>query len=339
MPFDARSRRALARAARNRRIRADSLRGYAGAVLGVLIGFAIIAAVIGTGYLIGRIRLLGDHADQVLSRLAFFVLSPALLFTVLAEADVHGLFSTQLPVAAIASLVTMALFVAGSLLVWRRGLAEVTVGALASGYQNANNIGLPVSVYVLGSAAASAPVILWQLIVLAPVALTILDLTTSGRLSIGRILLQPLRNPLIIGSALGLIIALTGVAIPAALMAPFALVGAAAVPVILLNFGMSLSGSRVLRPGPDRRGVVLATALKLLVMPVLAWVIAGPLFGLTGDALFTAVVLAALPTGQNVFNYAQRYGRGVVLARDAVLLTTLGSIPLLVVVAALLAPG
>ena len=43
---------------------------------------------------------------------------------------------------------------------------------------------------------------------LAPVALMILDLTTSGEVSLRRILLQPVRNPLIIGSLLGLIVAL-----------------------------------------------------------------------------------------------------------------------------------
>jgi hypothetical protein len=37
-----------------------------------------------------------------------------------------------------------------------------------------------------------------------------------------------------------------------------------------------------------------------------------------------------------VFNYAQRYTRGEILARDAVFITTVGSIPLLVIVAALL---
>jgi malonate transporter len=48
------------------------------------------------------------------------------------------------------------------------------------------------------------------------------------------------------------------------------------------------------------------------------------------------VVLAGLPTAQNVFVYAQRYERGVTLARDTVLITTVGSVPVLVLVALLL---
>ena len=303
---------------------------------GVLIGFGIIAVVIVTGYAIARFGVIGPEAHQVLSRLAFFVLSPALLFTVLAEADLRSLFSVQLPVAAIAAVVPMAIFLVVALVFWRRKVPEATIGALASGYLNANNIGIPVAAYVVGDAAASAPVILLQLIVFAPVALTVLDVTTSGKVSLGRILSQPVRNPLIIGSVLGLVVAVTGIDLPAPVLAPFELVGAAAVPIILINFGMSLHGRRMLDTPGTRRDVVLAVVLKLLLMPLVAWAAARYLFGLEGHALFVAVVLAALPTAQNVFNYAVRYRRGEALARDAVLLSTLLSLPVIVIVAALL---
>jgi predicted permease len=143
---------------------------------------------------------------------------------------------------------------------------------------------------------------------------------------------------LIIGSALGLLVAVTGIDLPAPVLAPFELVGAAAVPVVLLGFGMSLHGSRPLAPGTERRDVVVAGILKLTVMPVAAWALGYFVFGLTGQLLFVVTVLAALPTAQNVFNYAQRYQRGVVLARDTVLITTALSIVVLVIVAALLAP-
>lgn len=306
-------------------------------MIGVLLGFAVIAFIIGIGYVVGRIDLLGASAVQVLSRLAFFVLNPALLFTVLADADLAHLFSTQLPVAAIAAGTCFALFA-----VWgavrRRSVAATTVGALGSGYVNANNIGIPVSAFVLGDTAASAPVILLQLVVVTPVVLTILDLATSGRLSLRRVLLQPVRNPLIIASALGLLVAVTGVELPEAVMAPFALLGAGAVPVILLSFGMSLHGRRVLAAESPRADILVATAIKVALMPVVAWLVAHLVFGLEGAALFAAVTLAALPSAQNVFNYAQRYGTNETLARDVVLLTTALSLPALVVVAALLAP-
>jgi predicted permease len=149
---------------------------------------------------------------------------------------------------------------------------------------------------------------------------------------------QPLRNPLIIASALGLLIALTGVEPWPYLMRFFDLVGGAAVPVILLAFGISLHGQRPLAVESDRRGIVLATTLKMILAPVAAWLLGRFAFGLEGHAMFAVVVLAALPTGQNVFNFAQRYGRGEVLARDVVLITTALSFPAILVVAAVLAP-
>src|SRR3546814_10870479 len=48
------------------------------------------------------------------------------------------------------------------------------------------------------------------------------------------------------------------------------------------------------------------------------------------------VVLAALPTAQNAFLFSQRYGVGVLIARDTIFVTTLGCIPVLFLAAALL---
>jgi len=306
---------------------------------GVLVGFAIIGVVILIGYIVGRFGVLGEHAPFVMSRLVYFVLSPALLFTVLADADVHVLFSSLLAVSLITALVCCLLFAGIALLVLRRALPEAIIGSLASGYVNANNIGIPVAVYVLGNPAYSAPVILIQLLILAPISLTILDITTSGRASVWKTFSRPFTNPILIGSALGTVLAVTGIQLPDAVMEPFRIVGAAAVPLVLIAFGMSLHGSRPLAPGTDRRAVVIATAIKQAVMPLVAWLLGRFVFGISGEQLFAVVVLAGLPTAQNIFVYAQRYQRGVVLARDTVLLTTIGSVPILVAVAALLAPG
>ena len=75
--------------------------------------------------------------------------------------------------------------------------------------------------------------------------------------------------------------------------------------------------------------------LKNLVQPALAMAF-GLLLGLSGHALLAVVVCAALPTAQNVFGYAVRFGQGVVLSRDAGLATTLFSAPVLFAVVAVL---
>jgi predicted permease len=305
---------------------------------GVVVGFAIIAFVILVGYLAGRFQVGGPHAAYVLNRIAFFITNPALLFVTLAHADLHVVFSTQVLVAAPAAVVTAAIFVGVSRLFFRRGAAETTIGALGAGYVNANNIGLPVAVYVLGSASWVAPVLLVQLIVFAPIALTVLDVTSRGSVSVRSILTQPFRNPMILASLLGILVDVSGIAVPSAVFQPFVLLGGAAVPLVLMAFGMSLHGSRPLRAAHGRAEILTASLLKSVAMPLIAYLVATLAFRMHGQPLFAVVALAALPAAQNVYNFAARYDRGVAVARDIVLLTSILAVPALLVIAWLLAP-
>lgn len=302
----------------------------------VALGFAVILGIIAIGYVVGRLGMLGPQAQDVLARLAFFVLSPCLMFTVLSQADVHTLFSKALAASAIAALGSALIYILVVRLAWHRPTPELTVGALAASYCNAGNVGIAISMYILGDAAYAAPIMLLQMLVMAPAALTALDLSTSSGLSARSIAAQPFKNPLLIAALLGVLVALTGARVPTAVAAPLSTIGQAAVPIMLLAFGLSLHGQRILEPGSGRRDVIFASAIKMAIMPAIAW-LAGSALGLDHDMLRAVVVLAALPVAQNVFNYAQRYNRGVIIARDAISITTLGSIPVLVLVSTFLA--
>ena len=298
-------------------------------MLATLTGFAVVGLAILVGYVIGRIDLLGAHAREVLSRLTFFVLSPFLLFSVLARADARVLFSALLPVSAVAAVIVIATYALVARLVWKRGVGETVIGALSSGQVNSNNIGIPLSLYLLGSAAYPAPVILMQLLVFTPVTLTILDTVTSGRTSAWRTGVRTATNPIILGSALGTLVSVLGIRLPPIVIEPITLLPNACVPVLLIGYGISLHGQRVLGAAGNRRDVLLATTLKLLVMPAIAWLLAQFVFGLPAHAVLIVVVLAALPTAQNVFNYSQRYDVGETISRDMVFLTTIGCVPVL----------
>ncbi|WP_322409055.1 AEC family transporter [Microbacterium invictum] len=305
-------------------------------MLTALTGFVVVGVAILIGYILGRINLLGEHARPVLARLTFFVLSPFLLFVVLAEADVRTLFSSLLPVSAIAAVAVIAVYAVIARLVWRRSVAETTIGSLSAGQVNSNNIGIPLSLYLLGDAAFPAPVILLQLLVFTPITMAILDAVTSGRSSFGKTVGRVVTNPIVIGSALGAAVSISGLELPEVVMAPAALVANACVPVLLISYGLSLYGQRVLGAHGRRRDVILASTLKLLVMPAIAWVVATVVFALPCADVLVIVVLAALPTAQNVFNYAQRFDVGEAIARDTVFLTTIGCIPVLLAATAIL---
>ena len=308
-------------------------------MLDSLTGFVVVGAAIFVGYIIGRVDLLGSHARPVLSRLTFFVLSPFLLFSVLSDADVRTLFSALLPVSAIAAVVMFALYAAIARFVWHRSIGETLIGALSSGQVNSNNIGIPLSVYLLGSAAYPAPVILLQLLIFTPISMTVLESIVSGRASLWRSLRRTLSNPIVIGSALGTLVSVLGIELPPVVHDPVTLIANACVPILLISYGISLHGQRVLgASGGRRRDVLLASTLKLIAMPLVAWVFAEFVFGLGRPDVLIVVVLAALPTAHNIFNYSQRYDIGETISRDTVFMTTMGCLPVLLLATILLGP-
>jgi malonate transporter and related proteins len=306
-------------------------------VEGVVLGFATIVAVIGVGALVAHLGIVDLGAQQVLSRIAFFVASPALLLTTVAEADTHGVLSRSLVATAVGVVVPAATYIGVAWWRWRRSVGERVIGALASSYVNAGNLGLPVAAYVLGDAALVAPTLLMQLLVLQPVALAVLDADVRGhRPTLRQVLVRPFTNPLTIGTLIGLLLSVTGWTLPPIVLDPIELIGAMAVPGMLLAYGIAL------RLGPGFGGEVpaaelaLTSALKLGVQPLVAFAVAHLALGLSGPALLAVVVCSSLPTAQNVFVHATRYDRSPTLARDTILVTTVGAVPLITLVVWLL---
>jgi len=297
-------------------------------MISALSGFALIGVIVLAGLAARRWAGLPEHTEAVTGRLVYTMLAPCLLFTGAARADLHLLFTEPLLVSTAAAFLCFGLH---ALITRGRDRGARIVGALAAGYTNANYIGIPVATYVLGDAALVVPVVMLQLLIITPVALTLLQLATTGHASVRATLTAPLRNPLTIAVLLGALVSATGLPLPAVLAEPIATIGDAAVPVVLIVFGMSLSGRRVLAPGPDRTATIAAVVLKTVVMPAAAFLLAVAL-DLAPAATYAVTVLAALPTAQNIFLYGQRFGTGQVLARDAIFLSTIACVPVLLAI-------
>ncbi|MGN8130073.1 AEC family transporter [Paenarthrobacter sp. 22069] len=308
-------------------------------MLGVLAGFFVVWCIILVGWFVGRRKILGDNARPVLSGLTFFVASPALLFETLSKARLQEVFAEPLLVTAAAAMTTAAIFFTIARFWLKRALPESLMSAMSASLANSANLGIPIAVYVLGDASYVAPLLIFQLAFFTPMFLMILDSSTSThRTTVIGFFLMILRNPMIVGSGLGLLVAGTGFQVPALVMEPIHLIGGAAIPAMLIAFGMSLNGTRPLQASAGRRvDTLLASGFKLAVQPALAYVFARFALGMDGHALFALVVTSALPTAQNVFVAASRYQTGLTVAKDTVLITTVVAVPAMIGVALLLA--
>ncbi|WP_405688204.1 AEC family transporter [Streptomyces sp. NBC_00057] len=307
----------------------------------LLSAFAPIWTLTAIGYAVGRSGLLGEQAEAVLGRFVFHVAMPAALFTMVSGARPAAFAnSSMVAFAAGTALVCGLGFVAAGRL-FGRGTADRAIGSMASGYVNSANLGIPVAVQVLGDASFVAQIILFQVLLVSPVILTLLDTGTgtgSGKgVVVRRMLTMPVRNPIIMASLLGVVVSALGLRLPHALVHSCDLLGAAAVPTALITLGLSLNG-RPATDGPTehaepagsavrtkRAEVVVTVALKTLVQPLIAFVVGGPLLHLPDHQLMAVVLCSALPTAQNAFIYAQQYGLDTRVARNSVVASTVVS--------------
>lgn len=314
---------------------------------GVLNGFAILAIVIGVGMLLAHHQVLGANAQEMLARLTFYVASPALMITVMGSADVHTLFSGNLVASVCGIAATALIHIALARLVWRRSGQDVVIGTFASSYVNAGNLGLPITAYVLGDGAVIAPILLVQLVVLQPVGLAVIDILQSRdgarpdetpaerSRRRRRMIIGPITNPMLIGTLIGLVLALTGWELPTLIGDPVELIGGMAIPAMLIAYGVGLRLGPLPGRGENPRYLAVIAVLKLLVQPAVAGLVGYYLLGLRDTALLGVCIVAALPTAQNVFTFALRYRTSTVLARDAIFVNTLGSVPVIIGIVAL----
>ncbi|WP_018017430.1 AEC family transporter [Corynebacterium capitovis] len=302
-------------------------------MLNVVTAFAIIFVVIGAGFVLSRTGVIGTgEARLQLNRIAFYAATPALIFSNVSVSDNSAFFSPVVLVIGASSFATMALFWTLSRLFFRRDVPNTMAGAAASCYYNSVNIGLPVATYVIGDATYVVPALVLQMTVVSPIVIAGLNANgTGGVRAVVKSMVSGLTAPVVVAAIAGALVAESGLAIPDPVLAPLKILGGASIPLILMSFGASLNGSAVLHDDPVP--TLIATLLKLVGMPLIAWAVATAL-GLEGTHLYAALILATLPTAQNVYNYTATYGAGTTVARDTVLLTTFLSMPAMLLIAA-----
>lgn len=299
----------------------------------LLTGFVTILAAIACGALLAHGGVLDDRSQRALAEVSFFVATPALMLLVVSGMELRGA-GVNLGVSAIA-LATCFLLYAAWAAQRGQGTGQVLIGALCSSYVNAGNLGIAVAAYIVGDTGVVVPTLLVQMLVVQPAALAVLDHLAGRGSGVRSVLLRLVSNPLTVAAMAGVVLATTGWHLPTLVDAPVRLLAGLAIPALLISYGAAVR----LSPPPGRAGrnreVLAATVLKLAVMPVVAWIVARG-FGLEDRALLGVVITASLPTAQNIFLHATRYRTGEDVARETILVTTLGSLPVALLIALLL---
>ena len=130
-------------------------------------------------------------------------------------------------------------------------------------------------------------------------------------------------NPLLWGIVLGAIVNVMGITLIEPVNAFIAMMAAAVTPAALFGLGGALNDYRLSESWAQS---LTMSILKLIVQPLIAWVIMVPILNVDHEFARYGVLLAAMPTGINAFVFATYYNRGVNVATNTVLISTVLSI-------------
>ncbi len=290
------------------------------------------------GYISAKFRILGPQSSEALNSFVYYFALPALLFIFVARAPIERIFYLPFLAAWGGGLtITFILMLLVAKLVYGDGLGVMTLRAMNSIFANTGYMGIPLVMTAYGESAALPAIMatVTMSVVFVPLIIILLEIEKRGETEPAAILRGVaealIKNPIVIPVVLGVSVSSIGLNVPA----PFGnfadLLGNAAGPCALFAMGMFAAGQS-LRSGLGETGVM--TLAKLIVHPLVTWVLVTRVFEMDHLWAVVTVVVATLPTGATCFVLAQRYGVFVARTSSVTLASTLLSV---ITVSALLA--
>ena len=229
----------------------------------------------------------------VFNRIALDVLAPVLVYSALAAKDFR--LADHVPLLIGGTV----LILGGGLLAWplaRAFGAQPRTLVPVVMFNNCGNMGLPLALLAFGPSNFGAAVALFSVSNLFHFSLGARITSRQARTR------DLLTSPLMIGTALGFLSALTDVRPPDVLLSGLKLLGDALLPMMLFALGVRLTSL-------TRAGLALGL-LGALARPLIGLVIAIPLawvLGIEGAARGQLLLFAALPPAVMQFMLADRY--------------------------------
>lgn len=265
-----------------------------------------VFALIVLGYGLRQTMLTQPLFWQGSSKLAYFVLLPALLITRLAASPLDWQIVVPIWIVVIGTMIAIALLVWGNR-TWV-GLSGPAFTSLFQGTIRPNTYtGLAlVSALYGGEGIAYAAVALAGMVPLANVlSVTILSRYGAQRSPDRRLLLEAvLRNPLILACLIGISLSATGIGLPRDMGNILGVIAQAALPIGLLTVGAGLQFHTLQQ---ERGPLLVAAAVKLLLSPLIALLLC-MIVGGTTTAMAVSVIFVALPCAASAYILAEQMG-------------------------------
>ena len=285
-----------------------------------------VFGVVFTGYLAGRLGVLGPDFAAALNRFVFHFALPPALFIFMARAPVDQIFNWPFIGAFVGgALPTLFIGLVVGRLWLRHDVATLSIAGLTAVQANAVYMGLPLLLMAYGQGGALPTIISTLCVTLLFICgtIAILEATrASGSSSFGvaaQLVGTVLRNPLVISPLLGILFATTAMPLPKAVSNYLDLMAASVGPAALFALGLSLIERELMGNANE---VMWLTALKLIVNPMFTLALVTYVFAMDPVWSSAAVVPSAMPTGANAYVIAQQYNAHVETVSSTIVVST-----------------
>lgn len=280
------------------------------------------------GSFLRRFLIRGDRLWNIVELLVYYVLFPTLLIETLAQADL-----SRVPVVGVAGVLALAVLAMLALCLALRPLFSKTLAvdgpAFTSLVQGATRFNTTLALAVVAdlhgdNGLAIATVAAVAMIPLLNVAnvWVLARFAAPQRASWGRVALTIAQNPFIWSCVIGYAMNVSAPPVPEPLYVLAETISLATLPLGLLLVGAGLRLADLIQL---RRVTVVATALKLVLMPALALGLAA-LFDLPQTTVAVISCCAAVPSASNSYVLARQLGGDAPLMAEILTMQTVVAI-------------
>ncbi|MBA3032890.1 MAG: AEC family transporter [Gammaproteobacteria bacterium] len=261
------------------------------------------------GYGVARSGQWPQSAAEALSRFAYAIAIPAMLFRMMSDVSKMPPVDIRLLLAFFGGCLIVFIIgrVVAATVFHLDGVAQ-SVFALGGVFSNNVMLGVAIAKTTLGDAslASVSMVIVFNALILWTLVTLSVEWARYGEFSLrgfGKTLKGVMTNPIVASIMAGTAWGFTALALPAFIDVPLAMLGQTAVPLSLIALGMSLAAYSI-RDGIAQSLAI--TAIKLVVQPLVVWLLARAL-GLPPLETQVVTLLAALAMGINVYMMSQQF--------------------------------
>lgn len=286
-----------------------------------LSGVAPILAVVAIGYGARRLRVFDAAAATSLNRFVFQIALPALLVGLIARTPLSRIDWAAMWAYLAVEAVVYAIAFGLARLAFRRSVVESLLLGLSAALANHVFIVYPISLAVYGDEFVRqiAALILLDSVFIFAATIVMVDLAMSGAVSPKKVGASLVRNPPILGVALGVVIAAAEAPLPLGAARFIDFLGAAAPPASLFALGVVLAERD---PFEEVAAPLAIAAVKLALAPALAVWMLSVWPGVSAAAINPTLLTAAGPCGAMAFVIGLRFGAPVATVARAILFST-----------------